>query len=160
LTFRENIAPIPGPRRIFCNRTLNLRSIQAIGFDMDYTLVHYTSDGGRAAPTSTASSASAREGSSSRPHEFDPELGDARPDPRRRARQHREGQPLRLREARDATEPDDGLRGMRKAYERTVVDLSDKRWVFVNTLFGMSESCMYMQLVDLFDAGRRSSWRP
>ncbi len=25
--------------RIFCNRTLNLRSIKAIGFDMDYTLL-------------------------------------------------------------------------------------------------------------------------
>ena len=28
-------------RRIFCNRTLNLRSIRAIGYDMDYTLIHY-----------------------------------------------------------------------------------------------------------------------
>lgn len=28
-------------RGIFCNRTLNLRSIAAIGYDMDYTLVHY-----------------------------------------------------------------------------------------------------------------------
>src|SRR6185312_6759794 len=28
-------------RRVFCNRTLNLRSIRAIGYDMDYTLIHY-----------------------------------------------------------------------------------------------------------------------
>src|SRR5437868_3820545 len=28
-------------RGVFCNRTLNLRSIRAIGYDMDYTLVHY-----------------------------------------------------------------------------------------------------------------------
>lgn len=28
-------------RSVFCNRTLNLRSIRAIGFDMDYTLVEY-----------------------------------------------------------------------------------------------------------------------
>ena len=35
--------PLPA-QRIFCNRTLNLRSIQAIGFDMDYTLVHYHQD--------------------------------------------------------------------------------------------------------------------
>ncbi|NNE36618.1 MAG: hypothetical protein HKN13_15400, partial [Rhodothermales bacterium] len=27
--------------RLFCNRTLNLRRIRAIGYDMDYTLVHY-----------------------------------------------------------------------------------------------------------------------
>lgn len=29
------------PRGIFCSRTLNFRSISAIGYDMDYTLVHY-----------------------------------------------------------------------------------------------------------------------
>lgn len=28
-------------RGIFCTRTLNLRSISAIGYDMDYTLMHY-----------------------------------------------------------------------------------------------------------------------
>lgn len=28
-------------RGIFCSRTLNLRSISAIGYDMDYTLIHY-----------------------------------------------------------------------------------------------------------------------
>src|SRR5215813_12080248 len=32
---------VPPGRHIFCNRTLNLRSIRAIGYDMDYTLVHY-----------------------------------------------------------------------------------------------------------------------
>ncbi|MFO0593177.1 MAG: 5'-nucleotidase domain-containing protein, partial [Polyangiaceae bacterium] len=35
-----SIAPPPG-RDIFTNRTLNLRGIKAIGYDMDYTLVHY-----------------------------------------------------------------------------------------------------------------------
>ncbi|KAG5555414.1 hypothetical protein RHGRI_012825 [Rhododendron griersonianum] len=29
------------PRGIFCSRTLNFRSISAIGYDMDYTLMHY-----------------------------------------------------------------------------------------------------------------------
>lgn len=38
--------PVPynarhSPRGIFCSRTLNLRSISAIGYDMDYTLMHY-----------------------------------------------------------------------------------------------------------------------
>ncbi|MBL8738804.1 MAG: hypothetical protein JNL12_20410, partial [Planctomycetes bacterium] len=34
--------PLPPPERaVFCNRTLNMRSIKAVGFDMDYTLVHY-----------------------------------------------------------------------------------------------------------------------
>ena len=31
----------PYERNIFTNRTLNMRTIQAIGYDMDYTLIHY-----------------------------------------------------------------------------------------------------------------------
>ena len=38
--FRE----APRERGIFCNRTLNLRSIRAIGYDMDYTLIHYVTE--------------------------------------------------------------------------------------------------------------------
>ncbi|MDH4043828.1 MAG: HAD-IG family 5'-nucleotidase, partial [Gemmatimonadota bacterium] len=34
----------PRARGIFCSRTLNLRAIRAIGYDMDYTLVHYHVD--------------------------------------------------------------------------------------------------------------------
>ncbi len=38
----ELIIPVAPPQRgVFANRTLNLRSIRAIGYDMDYTLVHY-----------------------------------------------------------------------------------------------------------------------
>ncbi len=32
---------IPPGRQVFCNRTLNMRGIRAVGYDMDYTLVHY-----------------------------------------------------------------------------------------------------------------------
>ncbi len=38
----------PAARRIYCNRTLNLRAIQAVGYDMDYTLVHYRVEPGSA----------------------------------------------------------------------------------------------------------------
>lgn len=31
-------------RAVFCNRTLNLRGIKAIGYDLDYTLLHYSVD--------------------------------------------------------------------------------------------------------------------
>ena len=37
----NSISLIPIERNIFTNRTLNMRSIQAIGYDMDYTLIHY-----------------------------------------------------------------------------------------------------------------------
>lgn len=28
-------------RAVYCSRTLNLRSIKCIGYDLDYTLIHY-----------------------------------------------------------------------------------------------------------------------
>ena len=39
----------------------------------------------------------------------------------------------------------------RRAYARTIVDLAEPRWVFLNTFFSLSEGCMYAQLVDLLD---------
>src|ERR1035438_46056 len=38
------IPDVPHGRGIFCNRTLNMRSVRAIGYDMDYTLVDYRVD--------------------------------------------------------------------------------------------------------------------
>jgi HAD superfamily 5'-nucleotidase-like hydrolase len=42
----------------------------------------------------------------------------------------------------------------REAYARTIIDLREPRWVFLNTLFSISEACMFMQLVDRLDAGQ------
>jgi hypothetical protein len=44
MTAPDDVAPPAAQRRIFCNRTLNLRAIRAVGFDMDYTLVHYKTE--------------------------------------------------------------------------------------------------------------------
>jgi len=37
-------SPIDPARQIFCNRTLNMKSIKSVGFDMDYTLAQYKED--------------------------------------------------------------------------------------------------------------------
>ncbi len=42
----------------------------------------------------------------------------------------------------------------RETYTSAPIDLADERWRFMNTLFTLSESCIYMQLVDLLDAGK------
>ena len=39
--FPDEKIDIPFYERIFCNRTLNMKSIKAVGFDMDYTLALY-----------------------------------------------------------------------------------------------------------------------
>jgi len=41
----------------------------------------------------------------------------------------------------------------RRTYSRVLVDLSEPRWVFLNTMFSLSEACLYGQLVDRLDAG-------
>ena len=60
-------------RGVFCNRTLNLRSIRAIGYDMDYTLVHYHVGGvGAARLRARAGSVSSRPAGPSTSSQFDP----------------------------------------------------------------------------------------
>jgi 5'-nucleotidase len=39
----------------------------------------------------------------------------------------------------------------KKIYSRVIVDLSEPRWIFLNTLFSLSEGCFYSQLVELLD---------
>ncbi|MBN8616106.1 MAG: HAD-IG family 5'-nucleotidase [Deltaproteobacteria bacterium] len=142
--------PLPA-QRIFCNRTLNLRSIQAIGFDMDYTLVHYHQDQWEGRAYQHCKERLLAKGYPVAHLEFDPELGmlglilDT--ENGNLVKANRFGYVKRACHGTRLME----FEAMRKAYDGTVVDLADKRWVFVNTLFGLSESCMYMQLVDLFD---------
>lgn len=38
------LQPVNSRKRIFCNRSLNMKSIVAVGFDMDYTLAQYKPD--------------------------------------------------------------------------------------------------------------------
>lgn len=37
------MSSLPPERATYANRTLNVRSIEVIGYDLDYTLVHYNS---------------------------------------------------------------------------------------------------------------------
>lgn len=139
-------------RGLFCNRTLNLRGIQAIGYDMDYTLVHY-----HMREWERRAYGFIKEGllNKSWPVEhlsFDPDLairglvidverGNV-------VKANRFGY---VKRAFHGTEPM-GFERQRDVYQRTLVDLGEERWHFLNTLFSISSACMYMQLVDLLDA--------
>lgn len=41
---RRWVSPLDFRKQIFCNRSLNMKSIVAVGFDMDYTLAQYKPD--------------------------------------------------------------------------------------------------------------------
>ncbi|MEM1031832.1 MAG: HAD-IG family 5'-nucleotidase [Myxococcota bacterium] len=144
--------PPPG-RGVYCNRTLNLRSIQVIGYDMDYTLVHYhVVDWERSAYDHLQRRMSADgfpvEGLAfdaelvTRGVIIDTELGNL-------LKANRFGY---VKTAYHGTERMDYDR-LRTVYMRTPVDLSDTRFRFLNTLFALSEASMYAQLVDRLDEG-------
>ncbi len=145
---------VPPERRLYCNRTLNLRSIRAVGYDMDYTLVHYRTEEWEREAFRRALEPLAQRGWPVQDLRFDPasviqglafdlELGNL-------VKATRFGYVIR---AHHGTHPL-SFEEQRAAYASTFVDLSEPRWEFMNTLFSLSEASLFAQLVDLLDSGR------
>lgn len=146
-------APPPG-RGTFCNRTLNLRSIRAIGYDMDYTLIHYRVEDWERHAYEHIKHKLVDVGWPVEDLEFDPELiirgliVDAELGNILKA--NRFGY---VKRAFHGTEPL-SFEDQRRIYSRTVIDLAEERYRFINTLFSLSEGCIYAQLVNLLDQRR------
>ena len=146
---------LPSPKqRIFCNRTLNLRSIRAIGFDMDYTLIHYRTQEWERHAYVHARDGLAQRGWPVADLEFDPEfaalglivdiqLGNI-------VKANRFGY---IKKACHGTRMLD-YEEWRGIYARELVDLAEPRWRFMNTLFALSEAHLFAQCVDLLDQGK------
>lgn len=142
---------------IFINRTINLRSINAIGYDMDYTLVHYHVREWEAVAFAHAKELLLAMGLPVQEIEFDPasvirglaidlKLGNL-------VKATRFGYVIRAAHGTRFLEYED----LRNTYAGTLVDLAEDRFVFINTLFSLSEASLYAQLVDLLDSGRIES---
>ncbi|MBI3181650.1 MAG: HAD-IG family 5'-nucleotidase [Myxococcales bacterium] len=141
----------PAGRGLYCNRTLNLRAIRAIGYDMDYTLVHYRVEAWERHAYEHLRERFAAQGWPVDKLEFDPamvirglvvdtERGNL-------VKANRFGF---VKKAVHGTRPLE-YEAQRATYARTIVDLAEPRWSFLNTLFSLSEGCFYAQLVDLLD---------
>ncbi|KAE8734212.1 HAD-superfamily hydrolase isoform 3 [Hibiscus syriacus] len=136
------------PRGIFCSRTLNLRSISAIGYDMDYTLIHYN--------------VKAWEG---RAYDYcmenlknmgfpllltliwgiviDKHKGNL-------VKADRFGYVKRAMHGTKML----STQAVSEIYGRELVDLrKESQWEFLNTLFSVSEAVAFMQMVDRLDDG-------
>jgi HAD superfamily 5'-nucleotidase-like hydrolase len=144
---------VPPERGVFCNRTLNLRSIRAIGYDMDYTLVHYREAEWERRAYEHVRGQFARLGWPVADLEFDPEkvirglILDI--EQGNLVKANRFGFIKRAAHGTRFLSYDE----LRQAYQGVIVDLSEPRWVFLNTLFSLSEGCIYAQLVDRLDRG-------
>ncbi len=143
-----------GPSRergIFCNRTLNLRAIKAIGYDMDYTLVHYRVHEWERLAFEQARARLLAEGwpvedlrfdveRLSQGLAFDLELGNL-------IKATRFGYVIRAHHGTRPLAYDE----LRAAYGGVFVDLAEPRYDFMNTLFSLSQASLYTQLVDLLE---------
>lgn len=154
----ELLPPPPPPtRRLWCNRTLNLRSIRVFGYDMDYTLVHYRVDAWERRAYEHLRRLLADQGLPVEGLSFDPEAS-----MRGLAIDQETGNLVKANRFGYVKQAAHGTRMLsfdetRKAYGRLVVDLSEPRWEFLNTFFSQSEGCMYAQLVDRLDRGELSA---
>jgi 5'-nucleotidase len=144
---------VPPQRRVWCNRTLNLRAIRAVGYDMDYTLVHYRIEAWERAAFESAVKPLAKrnwpvEGLIFDPASviqglaFDLQLGNL-------VKATRFGYVI---QAHHGTRPL-AFEDQREIYGNTFVDLGEPRWEFMNTLFSLSEANLFAQLVDRLDSG-------
>jgi len=124
----------PHERGIFCNRTLNLRSIKAIGYDMDYTLIHYHSAVWERAAYEHCKRVFLNKGWPIDSLEFDPllvsrgliidtELGNL-------IKANRFGFVKRAMHGTRLLEFEE----QRNQYARTIVDLNDDRWLCATVL--------------------------
>lgn len=152
LTFNTEVSS-PPERHVFCNRTLNLGYLKAIGYDLDYTLIQYRMEAWeetsfaflkkklkeRAWPIASAT--------------FDPlslqvglfidrQLGNI-------IKTDQFGYVKRGKHGTKSLTFEE----LRSVYSGEIVELPDPRYVFLNTLFSLSEASMYAQLVDHLDAG-------
>ncbi len=142
----------PAPERgLFCNRTLNLRGVRAIGYDMDYTLIHYHVDAWEQAAFEHATERLGDRGWPVDALEFEPtaftlgltfdlELGNL-------VKATRFGYVMRAHHGDQVLSFDD----QRNAYYGTVIELSDDRFEFMNTLFELSRASLWTQLVAIHD---------
>ena len=147
--------PEPAPeRRVFANRTLKMRSIRAIGYDMDYTLTQYKAE---------AFEEFAFFHASRRLAELGWPVGDLTFDPSSAARGLVVDQDLGnlvkatrfgwvVRAKHGSRFLDHGE--VRRAYLGTHIDLSEDRYVLLNSLFSLSVASLFAQGVELLDAGR------
>ena len=143
----------PPERGIFANRTLNLRSVRAIGYDMDYTLLHYHVDKWEAAAFRHARQRLSELGWPVDDLEFDPdaftlglifdiELGNL-------VKATRFGYVVRAQHGTELL----SFEAQRSTYLETVVDLGEDRFEFMNTLFELSRASLWAQLVQRHDEG-------
>ena len=151
MTFDDAAMQSSAERGVFANRTLNMRSVEAVGYDMDYTLIHYDVSEWESAAFDAAREVLAERGWPVADLTFDPsyftiglvfdlQLGNV-------VKATRFGYVVRAQHGNELL----SFEAQRVVYRETVVELSSTRFEFMNTLFELSRASLFCQLVELQD---------
>jgi len=149
---KDEFVEYSAERGVYANRTLNMRSVQAVGYDMDYTLIHYDVAEWETAAFAAARDVLAAQGWPVEAMTFDPNhftiglafdlrLGNV-------VKATRFGYVVRAQHGNELLT----FEQQRSTYRETVVELSDSRFEFMNTLFELSRASLFTQLVAMHDA--------
>lgn len=142
---------------VYVNRSLNLKQIALVGFDMDYTLVRYDSAAFEALSHQYASRLLVAD------HGYPAEVADLDFDHGRAlvglVIDKRNGNLLKLSRYGKVKMAFHGLealdfRTLKQVYQNVAVELSDPAFLPLDTLFAISTGVLFCQLVDLKDRGR------
>ena len=145
------------PRGVFCTRTLDMKKIKCIGYDMDYTLIDYKMEVWEERAYHYSKEELRAKGFPVSGLKFNPELAC-----RGLIIDKERGNLLKVDRFGYVRRAMHGTRmltreEMYEEYGRgssVDVDLRSGRWSFLNTLFSVSEGCLYAQLVDRLDSGQ------
>lgn len=149
-------------RRVFVNRNLKMRSVRAIGFDMDYTIAvydKYVLEKLAFDATRDKLIAEMNYPEEIRHLEYDPELVI-----RGLVVDKRLGNVLKIDQYSYVTRAYHGKRiipsaDRKRLYRATRIRLSSDKYMSIDTLFGLPEAALFMELVDWFELQQKAPWR-
>lgn len=145
---------VPRKNRVFCNRNLRMDSIEMIGFDMDYTLALYHQD------RLERLSIDLTLGKLCEKHGYPEQIAELHYDPKWAIRgvmvDRRLGNVFKLDRHSYVGRCYHGFRELsqderKNTYRNEKINLSDDRFEWIDTLFGLPEAVMYTTLVDWAD---------
>jgi HAD superfamily 5'-nucleotidase-like hydrolase len=145
---------VPRKNRVFCNRNLRMDTIEMIGFDMDYTLALYHQDKLEQLSIELTLNKLIEK------HGYPEDLRRLHYDPRWAIRgvmvDRQLGNVFKLDRHSYVGRCYHGFRELshdqRKAtYRNEKINLSDDRWEWIDTLFGLPEAVMFTTIVDWAD---------
>lgn len=144
-------------RGVFANRTLNMRSVRAIGYDMDYTIVHYHVKRWEALAFHFLRQRLVELGWPVADAVFHEDFG-----MRGLVIDKAHGNIVKANRFGYVKKAMHGFKTLefevtKSLYSHDYIDLSQDRWAFVNTFFSLSEICMFAYAVEACDAGRFSA---